>query len=123
LAVLRLNERIPPLKPLSFGDGDAVKKGQFAVALANPFAAGFRDGSPSASWGIVSNLRRRLVKLPGENDRRRLCLHHFATLIMTDAKINVGCSGGALVNLKGEMIGLTTAQASLLGVETPGGYA
>jgi S1-C subfamily serine protease len=105
------------------GDGDAVKKGQFVVALANPFAAGFRDGSPSASAGIVSNLRRRVVRIPTEKDRRQLALHQFATLIQTDARLNIGCSGGALINLKGELIGLTTAQAALTGLETPGGFA
>jgi S1-C subfamily serine protease len=116
-------DRPARLTPLPLGDGDALRKGQFVVALANPFAAGFRDGSPSVSAGIVSNLRRRLARLPGESDRRRLCLHQFATLITTDARLNVGCSGGALINLKGEVIGLTTAYAALLGVETPGGFA
>jgi S1-C subfamily serine protease len=123
LAVLRLNGKTPPLQPLVRGDGDAVKKGQFVVALSNPFAAGFPDGSPSASVGIISNLRRRAVRIPSEKDRRQLALHQFATLIQTDARINAGCSGGALINLKGELIGLTTAHAALTGLETPGGFA
>ncbi len=124
LAVLKLNGRlVQPLKPLAFGEGETVKKGQFVIALSNPFAAGFRDGDPSASFGMVSNLRRRIVSLPGERDRKRLSLHQFATLVMTDCRLTLGCSGGALINLKGELVGVTSAQAALTGVETPGGFA
>ena len=122
LAVLRLNGKVPALKPITFADGE-VKKGQFVVALANPFAAGIREGDASASFGIISGLRRRAVNLPGESDRRKLCLHQFGTLLMTDCKLTLGCSGGALVNLKGELIGITSSQAALTGVETPGGFA
>jgi S1-C subfamily serine protease len=123
LAVLKLNGKFPPLKPITLSDGSTIKKGQFAIALANPFAAGFRDGEPSASFGLVSNLRRRIVNLPNESDRRRLCLSQFATLIMTDCRLALGSSGGALINLKGELIAVTTSQAALSGVETPGGFA
>jgi serine protease Do len=122
LAVLRLLGT-HELKPISFGDADALKKGQFVVALSNPFAAGFRDGEPSASTGIVSHLRRRVINLPDEKDRRNLCLHNFGLLVQTDARLNLGCSGGALVNLKGELAGVLTARAALIGVETPGGFA
>jgi serine protease Do len=128
LAVLRLITRLPNLRPIKIGDGGKVRKGQFIVSVANPFAAGFRDGSPSASWGIVSNLRRRA---PGnatemsrnEMERAKLTLHHYGTLIQTDARLSLGCSGGALLNLDGELIGLTTALAALRGSETPGGFA
>ena len=123
LAVLRLIGKLPPLKALPLGDGDAVRKGQFVIALANPFAAGFRDGSPSASFGIVSNLRRRMPGKVDELERNRLSLHQYGLLIQTDARLQAGCSGGALLNLKGELIGLTTSLAALEGVETPGGYA
>jgi S1-C subfamily serine protease len=123
LAVLRLIDRVAGLKPLPLGDGGSVRKGQFVVLLANPFAAGFQDGSPSASFGIVSNLRRRLPGGTSEVERNKLALSQFATLIQTDARLGLGCSGGALVNLKGELIGLTTARAALTGVETPGGFA
>lgn len=123
LAVLRPIDRLADLKPAVLGDGDRVRKGQFVIALANPFAAGYRDGSPTASWGIVGNLRRRLPGYASEADRSRLTLAHFGTLIQTDARLGLGCSGGALVDLKGEVIGLTTARAALVGVETPGGFA
>jgi serine protease Do len=125
LAVLKLIDPVPKefLKPLKFGDGGKVRKGQFVLSIANPFAAGFRDGSPSASFGIVSNLRRRAPGPTNEADRSKVTLHHYGTLIQTDARLALGCSGGALLNLDGELIGLTTSQAALLGSETPGGFA
>lgn len=123
LAVLRvLDDRLLPLPAIKLGDGGAVEKGQWVLSLANPFAAGFRDGSPSVSWGIVSNLRRRAPSGAREEDRRRT-LHQYGTLIQTDARLNFGVSGGALVNLQGELIGLTTAHAALSGSETAGGFA
>ena len=95
------------------------------ICLANPFAAGFRDGSPSASWGIISNLHRRASGVTSEIERPGVkpTLHHYGTLIQTDVRLALGCSGGALLNLDGELIGLTTAQAALVGSEAPGGFA
>jgi serine protease Do len=131
LAVLRLLDRVPDLKALKMidfkgrkrDDENVVRKGQFVVSLANPYAAGFRDGSPSASWGIVSNLRRRAPGSPNELDRARETLHHYGTLIQPDTRLNLGCSGGALLNLQGELVGLTTATAAIGGSDVPGGFA
>jgi S1-C subfamily serine protease len=125
LAVLRLLDRVPNLKPLKFGDGGKLRKGSFVLSLSNPFAAGFRDGSPSASWGIVSNVRRRSTGQVSEipYDRSRHTVHHSGTLIQTDTRLNLGCSGGALLNLEGELVGLTSSMAALSGGETPGGFA
>jgi S1-C subfamily serine protease len=123
LAVLALQDRkLFPLKALKPGDGGAVRKGSLVLGLANPYAAGFRDGSPSASWGIISNVRRRVpAKL--ESDAQYKSLSQLSTLLQTDVRLNLGCSGGALVDLKGELIGITTALAAVTGVETPGGFA
>jgi S1-C subfamily serine protease len=125
LAVLQLqDESLAPLPEIAMGDGGAVRKGQFVVSLANPFAVGFRDGSPSASWGMVSNLRRRAAGTVEERDSQlQRPLHLYRTLLQTDARLNLGCSGGALLNLRGELIGLTTARAALAGTETAGGFA
>jgi S1-C subfamily serine protease len=124
LAVLELADPIA-VQAIKMGNGDGVQKGQFVISLANPFAAGFHDGSPSASWGIVSNLRRRAPgKQPTrEGDRAKTTIHHLGTLLQIDARLNLGCSGGALLDLKGELIGLTSSQAAISGGETPGGYA
>ena len=100
-----------------------MNKGQIVIALGNPYAIA-RDGQASASWGIVANLQRKSAPTPGENGLAvRPTLHHFGTLIQTDAKLNLGTSGGALVNLKGEMVGLTTSLAAVAGYEQAAGYA
>jgi serine protease Do len=127
LAVLRLIERLPNLKALKLGEGGKVRKGDFILTLSNPFAAGIRDGSPSASWGMVSNLRRRLTgvltDVPSELRNKELPLYCFNTLIQTDTRMNLGCSGGAVLNLQGKLVGLISSKAGLAGGETPGGFA
>ena len=122
LAVLKLIAPPADLKPIRMGDGGKVRKGDFVVGIANPFAAGFRDGSPTASHGIVGNLRRRLPSEGVENDRTR-SLHYLGTLMQTDLRLNLGCSGGAVLTLDGELIGLTSSTAAIVGGETPGGFA
>lgn len=125
LAVLRLLKAPAGLKAIKVGDGGKAKKGQMVLSIANPFAAGFVDGSPSASWGIIGNLRRRAPSGPDVSNEaeRKKTLHHYGTLIQTDARLNLGCSGGALIDLKGELIGLTTSLAAISGSETAGGFA
>ncbi len=111
------------LPPIRFGDAAGVKKGQIVVTLGNPHAIA-RDGQVSAGWGIVSNLARKVPPVPGEPaSTGKPTLHHFGTLIQTDAKLNLGASGGPLLNLKGEMIGLSVALAATAGYETAAGYA
>jgi serine protease Do len=124
LAVLKLLDPVKDLKAIEFWKGDKLRKGQFVLLVANPFAAGFRDGSPSVSWGMISNLRRRTPGPRAELDRERTTtLHHYGTLLQLDARMNLGSSGGAVLNIKGELIGITTALAALTGTETPGGFA
>ena len=122
LAVLRIKAQ--NLIPMPLGDAEKLKKGMIVIGLGNPYAIA-RDGEVSATWGIIANLRRQAAPrpktLPNQTDRETL--HHFGTLIQTDAKLNLGTSGGALVNLKGEMIGLLTSQAALYGYEKSAGYA
>jgi len=122
LAVLKMIRPPADLKAVPFGDGGKVRKGDWVIALANPFAAGFKDGSPSASWGIISNVRRQA---PGPTDevKRAKPLAQYGTLLQTDARLNLGCSGGAILNLDGQLIGLTTALAARTGGEAAGGYA
>ena len=125
LAVLSI--RATDLVPIRFGDASRVRKGQIVIALGNPYAIA-RDGQASASWGIVANIARKAGPLPHSeffvpDQTSKPTLHHFGTLIQTDAKLNLGTSGGALVNLRGEMIGLTTSLAALAGYEQAAGYA
>jgi serine protease Do len=123
LAVLRIEPGRRPAGTIPFGRGEELKKGSFVVSLAHPYASGYRDGSPSASTGIVSNLRRRSPSSTNESDRAKLPLNQFATLIQTDVRLQLGTSGGALLDLDGKLVGLTTAAAALTGVDAPGGYA
>jgi serine protease Do len=112
----------PILKPMTLGDGTKLRKGMFLLALGNPFNAG-RDGRASASWGILANLARRLdsAHLLQEPNKRQL--RHYPTLLQLDAKLNLGMSGGAVVNLKGELVGLTTNAANAGGFDAQAGYA
>ena len=122
MAVLRIEA--DDLEPITLGDSSSLKKGHIVITLGNPYGIA-RDGRVSAGWGIVSNLARKAPPLPS-NDRLssgKETLHHYGTLIQTDAKLNLGTSGGALVNLKGEMVGLTTSLAALSGYERSAGFA
>ncbi len=111
------------LTPITFGDASKLRKGQIVITLGNPYAIA-RDGQVSAGWGIVANLSRKAPPTPdGTDSTGKRTLHHFGTLIQTDAKLNLGTSGGPLLNLQGEMIGLTVALAATAGYETSAGYA
>ena len=93
------------------------------LTLGNPYAIA-RDGrrAPAGASCQIWAARRRPSPEASDPSGRRT-LHHFGTLIETDAKLNLGVSGGPLLNLKGEMVGLCVALAALAGSETPAGYA
>ena len=121
LAVLKVKGG--DLTAINFGDGGKLRKGQIVIALGNPYAIA-RDGQVSASWGIVSNLQRKAGKSADDpSPSGKSTLHHLGTLIQTDAKLNFGTSGGALLNLQGEMVGLTTSMPAAAGYEQAAGYA
>ncbi|MBS0208758.1 MAG: trypsin-like peptidase domain-containing protein [Planctomycetes bacterium] len=123
LAILKVEGKPSDYKfsPIKLGDAKTLKKGQIVLALGNPYAIA-RDGQVSASWGIISNLTRKVV---GNNEPspQQKTLYQFGSLIQTDAKLNLGTSGGPLLNLRGEMIGLTTALAASVGFEQSAGFA
>jgi serine protease Do len=126
LAVLKVDAS--DLAEIRLGDAASLAKGQIVLALGNPYAIA-RDGQVSASWGIISNLHRKAPADPSQGaesaagNASKSTLHHFGTLIQTDAKLNWGTSGGALIDRHGQMIGLTTSTAALEGYETAAGYA
>jgi S1-C subfamily serine protease len=112
----------PHLKPMPIGDAAPLRKGTFLIALGNSFNAA-RDGSPSASWGILSNIARKLEGDWDDSPRKQPPLSNYPTLLQLDAKLNLGMSGGAVINLRGELVGLTTMAASPIGFDTMAGYA
>lgn len=91
IAVIKINEE--HLKSIAFADSSLLRVGDFVVAIGNPFGLG-----QTVTSGIVSAL-----------GRSGLGIESFEDFIQTDASINVGNSGGALVNLRGELIGINTA--------------
>ena len=115
----------PKLTPIGIGDARNLRKGSFLVALGNPYNTA-RDGRASASWGILSNVARRIMATPSVERGERavqLPLRTQPTLLQLDAKLNLGMSGGAVVNLKGELVGLTTTGGSPEGFDAQAGYA
>ena len=123
LAVLKIDAH--DLVPMPLGDSGLLKKGMVVIALGNPYGIA-RQGEASASWGIVSNLGRKAPRRSPRNANGSVTaesLHELGTLIQTDARLNLGTSGGALVNLRGQMIGLTSSLAALKGYEISAGFA
>ncbi len=104
LAVLKIEE--PGLKPLKFGDSDAVQAGDFVLAVGNPF--GFEE---TVTDGIISSKGR-----PNRVDG-------FGDFLQTNAAINPGNSGGPLINLSGEIVGINTAIISRSGGSQGIGFA
>ena len=81
------------LTALPFADSNELQVGDYVVAIGNPFGLG-----QTITAGIVSAV-----------GRSGLSLESYEDFIQTDAAINVGNSGGALINLKGELVGINTA--------------
>ncbi len=115
-------EPTPELKPLDLGNADSLRKGSFLIALGNPYNTA-SDGTASASWGILSNTTRRLTMPPEPGAETIQMLLYQPTLLQLDAKLNMGMSGGAVINLKGELVGLTTTGGSAEGYDAQAGYA
>ena len=140
LAILALDPTSPLQRPgndgnvpntfpaIRFAADSSLRKGQFVIAIGNPFAIE-ADGEPTSSWGIITNLAGKaptgtnLNDTPGPYNDYRTTLHHLGALIQTDAKLGWNAGGGALVNLRGELVGITTTAATIAGHEQPAGYA
>ncbi len=121
----RLGFPLSELNSLEWDVENVAKKGQMVLALGNPYAIG-RDGSASVSWGIISNISRRPAPQQAANPEdaaSKMTLHDYGTLLHLDTRLDPGTSGGALVNLRGELVGITTSLAALEGYPKSVGFA
>ena len=102
LALLKIDAK--NLVALTIGDSDQLRVGEKVMAVGNPF--GYFQQTVTA--GIISAVGRQ-VRVPGSD--------YVYTFLQTDALVNPGNSGGPLLNLKAEIIGITTAKISVVGAE------
>lgn len=100
LALIKINAS--GLPTLRLGDSDKIKLGQFVLAIGNALA----EFQNTVSFGVISGLKRSITASTEIGRVERL-----EDLIQTDAAINFGNSGGPLINLRGEVIGVNTAIA------------
>jgi Do/DeqQ family serine protease len=106
LALIKINP--DDIQPIQYGNSDEVNIGEWVLAVGNPF-----NLTSTVTAGIVSAKGRNINILKEE--------YAVESFIQTDAAVNPGNSGGALVNTKGELIGINTAIASNTGSYT--GYS
>ncbi len=102
LAVIKIDKT--GLTSATLGNSDTIQVGEFAMAIGNPLGM-----QSSVSSGMISAVNRKVT-----SDNKSY------TLIQTDTAINSGNSGGALVNSKGEVIGINTLKMSGSGIEGMG---
>ena len=103
LAVIKIEK--DNLTATELGDSDSIKIGEFAMAIGNPLGM-----QSSVTSGIISAINRNVTSEDGTS----------YNLIQTDAAINSGNSGGALVNSEGKVIGINTLKLSGTGIEGMG---
>jgi len=108
LALIKIDAGVLPY--VDFGNSDQVSIGEWVLAVGNPF-----DLNNTVTAGIVSAKARNINLIRNGND------YGIESFIQTDAVVNRGNSGGALVNLEGELIGINTAIATSTG--TFSGYS
>ncbi|WP_348944632.1 Do family serine endopeptidase [Chitinibacter sp. FCG-7] len=105
IAVIKID--LPDLPAISFADADKVEIGDVVLAIGNPFGVG-----QTVTMGIVSAL-----------GRSELGINTFENFIQTDAAINPGNSGGALIDTRGDLLGINTAIYSKTGGSLGIGFA
>ncbi len=103
LAVIKINAEDLPF--IAYGNSEELKQGEWVLAVGNPF-----NLASTVTAGIISATGRNLNMVDDQ--------YRIESFIQTDAALNPGNSGGALVNTKGELIGINTAIISMTG-----GYA
>lgn len=103
LAVIKIEKN--DLTAAEIGNSDAIKVGEFSMAIGNPLGM-----QSSVTGGMISAVNRDVTDIDGKT----------YSLIQTDAAINAGNSGGALVNAEGKVIGINTLKLSGTGIEGMG---
>jgi len=98
IAKLKISGNKLPVAKL--GDSSDLIIGEWSIALGNPYGFLMNDSKPSVSVGVISALNRSFAP---RQDR-----HDYKAMIQTDAAVNPGNSGGPLVNINGEVIGINT---------------
>lgn len=106
LALLKIDEKNLPF--ITYGNSDNAKVGEWVLAVGNPF-----NLTSTVTAGIISAKARNIGILPDQ--------YKIESFLQTDAAVNPGNSGGALVNTNGELIGINSAIASTTGSYT--GYS
>lgn len=108
LAVLKIDRT--GLQPVPLGDSEAIRVGDWVLAIGSPFGL-----DQTVTAGIISG-KNRVQGIVGDG-------HGFEDFLQTDAAINPGNSGGPLVNLHGELVGINTAILSRSGTSAGIGFA
>ena len=104
LAVIKIESTNKKFQPVTLGDASGIQIGQTAIAIGNALG----QFSNTVSVGVVSGLKRTI----SASDQLGSMSETLEGIIQTDAAINEGNSGGPLLNLKGEVIGINTAMAT-----------
>lgn len=112
LALLKVNTK-EDLPKIEWGNSDNLLIGEWALAIGNPFGLSIGTAQPTVTIGIVSATQRSMTV-----DNR-----FYEALIQTDASVNPGNSGGALVNVFGQLIGINTVIRSTSGGSQGVGFA
>ncbi len=105
IAVLKVEDAA--LQPLKLGDSDAVRVGEYVLAIGNPLSTD--ELANTITFGIISATKREVT-----------IDNYTNTYLQTDAAINFGNSGGPLINLNGEVIGINSAKTITAGYDEMG---
>ena len=97
ICLLKIDEKNLPY--IKFGNSDDIMPGEWVIALGNPFGLFDVNDKPSVTVGVISATGMNI----GASENR-----YYVNMIQTDASINLGNSGGPLVNAIGELIGMNT---------------
>ena len=112
LALLKIDENNLPF--LTYGNSETLRVGEWVLAVGNPY-----NLTSTVTAGIVSAKARQLGII-GSNSTQQMGIESF---IQTDAAVNPGNSGGALVNTRSELVGINTAIASQTGSYSGNSFA